>query len=101
MILSEFLDMWTRANRVVIICDANTYDEMFDGVDDLNEGKAHIQDFNNFMECGFIPYYTQYRSKYYLHPKYADAEIQNFFIGDCYLIVWVALNDKYQEEVSE
>ena len=98
MILADFMDMWTRANRSVIICDSKYFDDCFDEVDDLNEGKARIQDFNNHMECAFIPYYSQFNSKYYLHPKFAFAEVTEFFIGDTYIIVWLNLKDKFGKE---
>jgi hypothetical protein len=98
MILADFMNMWTRANRSVIICDSKCSDDCFDDVDDLNDGKARIQDFNNYIEFAFIPHYSQFNSKYYLHPKFAFAEVTEFFIGDTYIIVWLDLKDKFGKE---
>lgn len=89
MTLNEFLDMWTRANRMVVVCDTRYCDDMFDIVDDLNENKKHIQDIKEYIEFAIVPYYTQWRAKHYLSSEYSDARVDEFFIGDCYVIVWV------------
>lgn len=98
MTLSEFMDMWTRGNRTVVICKAEYFDDMFDLVDMLNEGHAKIEDCRNWMECAVLPYITQFCAAYYLHPKYAYSKVENFFIGDTYVIVWCDLNDQKMEE---
>lgn len=95
MTLNDFMGAWTLSNRTVIVCDAKYYDNAFDELDDINDGNGSIDDFRNYMEFAFVPYWSEFAPEYYLHPKYADAEVYAFYIGDTYIIVWLDIEDKF------
>ncbi len=103
MTLSDFVGMWTLSNRTVIVCDAKYYDNAFDKLDNINDGNGSIDDFRNYMEFAFVPYWSEFAAMYYLHPKYTDSEVDAFYIGDTYIIVWLDIEDKYAkyEKVTE
>ena len=95
MTLSDFMGIWTLSNRTVIVCDSKYYDNAFDELDNINDGNGNIDDFRNHMEFAFVPYWSEFSPLYYLHPKYADAEVDAFYIGDTYIIVWLDIEDKF------
>ena len=94
MTLREILNLWTRKNRTVIISDYNWYDEMFDLVDDINEGNTKIEDISNYVLFAILPHYTQYIESFYIKDEWMLAEVEGFFIGDTAIIIWVDREEK-------
>lgn len=93
MKLREFLDSWTRKNLTVILCDADDSDEMFDLVDDINDGKAKISDIREYVICAFVPHYSQYAERYYIRERWMNAEVEEFYIGTNAMLIWVREED--------
>lgn len=89
MRLSEFLDTWTRKNRTIVLTKASYYDDMYDVVDEINEGKAGIEDIVEYVIGAFIPQWSQYREGYLLAQKWLNADVEYFFIHDKFVIIWI------------
>ena len=89
MTLKQFLDMWTRKNLTIILSKSQWYDEMFDLVDDINEGKKKISEIQEHIICGIVPYYSQYIEEYYIKDCWMDARVTNFYIGTTTIIIWI------------
>ena len=87
--LEDFLDMWTRKNRIVILCRERSYDDMFDVVDDINEGKATIRDIPEYVIGAIVPDLSQYKVSYLLSDRWNKAEVTDFFIGETAAIIWI------------
>lgn len=87
--LEDFLDMWTRKNRIVILCKERSYDDMFDVVDDINEGKATIRDIPEYVIGAIVPDLSQYKVSYLLSDRWNKAEMTDFFIGETAVIIWI------------
>ena len=89
MTLSIFLDICTSKKHIVYLCSDKYYDDMFNLIDDINEGKKKIEEIDEYLICAFIPGSSQFVTAYYLKGKFADAEVEHFYIGDGYMIVWI------------
>ena len=91
MTLKQFLDMWTRKNRTLILCKDKFYDDMFDDIDRINEGELSVEDIKQSIICAVIPQLTDYIEGYYLRDMLNEAEVTEFFIGEKEIIVWIKL----------
>lgn len=89
MTLNEFIDNWTRNKHIVYLCSDEHYDEMFDLIDEINDGEKKIDDIREYFICTFIPSCSQFVTAYYLKGTLANAEVDHFYIGDGYMIVWI------------
>lgn len=89
MTFQEFSDMWTRKNLPIVLVPSECYDDMFDKVDEINEGKASVEDIIEYTIGAIIPYYSQYKESYLISKEWAEAEVTNFFVGSAISIVWV------------
>lgn len=89
MTLNEFIDNWTRNKHIVYLCPDKYYDDMFNLLDEINDGEKRINEIREYLICTFIPSYSQFITAYYLKDKFADAEVEHFYIGDDYMIVWI------------
>lgn len=89
MTLNEFLDIWTRNKHIVHLCPDKYYDDMFDLIDEINDGEKKIEEIREYLICTFIPGCSQFVTAYYLKDRLADAEVEHFYIGDGYMIVWI------------
>ena len=89
MTLKEFMDNWTRKKHIVYLCPDKYYDDMFDLIDEINDGEKEIKEIFNCTICAFIPSSCDFIVKYYLKDRLADAEVEHFYIGDGYMIVWI------------
>lgn len=89
MTLSEFTDIWTRKKHIVYLCSDKDYDDMFNLIDEINEGKKKIEEIDEYLICTFIPGSSQFVAAWYLKDKLADAGVEHFYIGDGYMIVWI------------
>ena len=94
MKLKDFLDMWTRKNLTVMLCDADDYDEMFDLVDDINDGKTKVSDIQQYLICAFLPHYCQFTEKYYISMRWMNAEVENFYVGTTAMLIWIRDNEE-------
>ena len=94
MKLKEFLDMWTRKNLTIMLCHADSFDEMFDLVDDINDGKTKISDIQEHVICAFIPHYCQYTERYYIRECWMNAEVEEFYVGTNAMLIWVRTEDE-------
>ena len=94
MTLTDFVNRWHDADRMVILCDDKYYDRMTDMLDD---GESGFLDMKPYMECGFQPDLSEFKTCYYLHPKFAEAEVEHFYISGTYVIVWLDLGNKCEE----
>ena len=90
MTLNEFIDIWTRKNSIVYICPDRYYDEMFDLIDDIDEGMKKIEEIFAYTICAFIPNACDFKVRYYLKDEFAYAIVKNFYIHDGYIIIWIA-----------
>lgn len=89
MTLSDFIDMWRKNNRIVCICHNKYYDDMYDLINEIDEGNETIDEIRDYFICGFIPHDSQFTTAYYLKDKYASATVEHFYIGNEYMIVWI------------
>lgn len=89
MTLNEFMDIWTRKKHIVYLCPDKYYNDMFDLIDEINEGKKKIEEIEEYTICAFIPSGCDFIVKYYLKDGLANATVENFYIGDGYMVVWI------------
>ena len=89
MTLSEFTDIWTRKKHIVYLCLDKYYDDMFDLIDEINDGEKEIKEIFDCTICAFIPSSCDFIVKYYLKDRFTDAEVKHFYIGDDYMIIWI------------
>lgn len=90
MTLCEFVDeIWTRKNVPILLCPASAYDDMFDKVDDINDGKADAEHISEYTLGAFLPHLTQYMLRFMIADKFADADVTHFYIGKGIAIVWI------------
>lgn len=90
MTLCEFVDeIWTRKSVPILLCPASAYDDMFDKVDDINDGKADIECVSEYTIGAFLPHLTQYTLRFMIADKWADAKVTNFYVGKGISIVWI------------
>lgn len=93
MSFQEFCDMWTRKNLPIVICPSRWFEDMFDKVDEINEGKANAEDIQEYVIGAIIPYYTQYRECMYIRNKWVNAKVTHFYVGTAFSIVWIEEGD--------
>lgn len=89
MTLNKFIDIWTRQKHIVYLCSDKDYDDMFNLIDEINDGEKKIEDIREYFICAFIPSCSQFVTVYYLKDKLGCAEVEHFYIGDGYMIVWI------------
>lgn len=89
MTLNEFINIWTRNKHIVYLCPDEYYDDMFNLIDEINDGEKKIEEIREYFICTFIPSGSQFVIAWYLKDKFADAEVEHFYIGDGYMIVWI------------
>lgn len=106
MILSEFLDMWTRKNCTIALCKASHYDHMFDIVDEINDGIMDPftcpsnADFTSATICAFDPYLSQFKTEYYLRDEWLNAEVVYFFVKDKLVIIWIRNENDNESDID-
>ena len=93
MTLNDFIDIWTRKKHIVYLCPDRFYDDMFDLIDEINDGEKEIKEIFDFTICAFIPTSFDFIVKYYIKDKFADAEVVYFYVGDGYMIVWISVSE--------
>lgn len=94
MTVKEFCDeIWTRKNVPILICPERAYEDMFDLVDDINDGKTKIEDINNneYVMGAYLPYFTQYTLEYMCAERFAQAELTHFYVGQGISIIWIKM----------
>lgn len=89
MTLNNFINIWIRKKHIVYLCPDKYYEDMFDLIDEINDGKKKIEEIIECTICAFIPDSCDFLVAYYLKDKLADAEVKHFYIGDGYMIVWI------------
>lgn len=89
MTLNEFMEIWTRKKNTVYLCQEECYDDMFDLIDEINDGEKKIDEIFEYTICAFIPNSCDFIVAYYLKDRLADAKVEHFYIGDGYMIVWI------------
>jgi hypothetical protein len=77
-----------------MLCHADSFDEMFDLVDDINDGKTKISDIQEYVICAFIPHYCQYTERYYIRECWMTAEVEEFYVGTTAMLIWVRTEDE-------
>lgn len=97
MILDNFLDMWTRNNLPVLICDDRSYDDMFDTIDDINDNNVSVESIKEYVRASFTPYHNQYRAKVYIRDEFVNAEVTRFYVCPTAMIIWVKLKEAENE----
>ena len=100
MTLLEFTDMWVKDNRKLIICESD-HDELVDYLVEIADGDRNLEDIysGDWVICTINPYLETWRINCYLRKEYVEAEIEQFFIGDSYLLV--AINQKVRNVLNE
>ena len=89
MTLNEFIDIWTKSKHIVYLCPDKYYDDMFELIDEINDGEKKIEEIREYLICTFIPSCSQFVTAWYLKDRLADAQVEHFYIGDGYMIVWI------------
>lgn len=89
MTLNEFMDIWTRKKHTVYLCPEGYYDDMFELIDEINDGEKKVDEIRECTICAFIPNSCDFIVEYYLKDRLADAKVEHFYIGDGYMIVWI------------
>ena len=89
MTLEIFLEMWTRKNLTVILCNDEDYSAMFTEVDMIDMGKAPIENILEFIICAFIPCLTEFKESEYLCENLMKSEVTTFYVNSTYMIVWI------------
>lgn len=89
MTLNKFINIWAWKKHIVYLCSDKYYDDMFGLIGEINDGKKKIEEIFECTICVFIPDSCDFTVAYYLKNKLADAEVEHFYIGDGYMIVWI------------
>ena len=98
MTLDDFMDLWTRKNLAVVLCNSYAYEDMFDVIDEMNDNdRAYMSDLGEIEEhiIGVIePRYSQYKTSVLIKEEYANAEVTNFFIGTSFVLIWIKVGEE-------
>lgn len=95
MTLGDFLDMWTRSNLPVLICDTMSYDDMFDKIDAINDcNNVSVESIKEYVRASFTPYHNQYKAKMYIRDEFVNAEVTRFYVCPTAMVVWVMLKEE-------
>ena len=90
MTLEQFIDCWTRKYRTtVILCDEKDYDDMFDLVDEIRDGKKDITFLEAYSLGGFITSVSEYKETYLLKDRFTKGTVENFYIEQDYMVIWI------------
>lgn len=89
MTLEKFLDTWTRKKHTIILCDCKYYDDMFDLIDEISEGKNDIDMVCPYAYGAIIGGFGDFRETVLLNETIMNAEVEDFFIYKDTVIIWI------------
>lgn len=89
MTLDKFLDTWTRKKHTIILCDYKYYDDMFDLIDEISEGRNDIEMVWPYAYGAIIGGFGDFREIVLLNETIMNAEVEEFFIHKDTVIIWI------------
>lgn len=85
MSLSEFLDLWTLKNLLVIVFDYSVYEEVWEKIFDGQK----IERFGYEPEFSYLPKWSQLKSTAFLNDTFANAPVKQFTITSEGMIIFI------------
>ena len=99
MTLERFLDNWTRkAGATVILCNNEYYEDMFDLIDDIKDGKKDISFVYPNALGIIVSGLSHYKDTYLLKDRFAKGTVKNFFIYGDYMVIWIEPYEVKEDE---
>ena len=89
MTLEAFCDLWTRKNRTIVLCESESYDEMFDIIDSINDGDSDLSDILQYVIGAIVPQLSQYKESVLIDKKWSKSTVTDFYIGKSFVIIWI------------
>ena len=93
---ADFMNLWHWKNKPLLVMDKLYLNDEFDTVlmdlsDHHEDTLENIKQYDIEFEFAIFPEFSPLKSTVYIQPRYTEAEVMGFFVGQDFIIVYLDL----------